>query len=133
MKNNSLIRILEDLLNCSELTLMPDNTAWMNYWRMKSYEVDMMIFNSLYYNNIIEADSGNFETGETHYIINISNRTHYKLKNINIIIEDYKYRQTSYQTDFQIELLDALNAIKTKEERKYKLKKLNAKSNIENI
>jgi hypothetical protein len=134
MKNNLLKRIINSLLSGYEITEFPDNSYWMTCWcvnKDNSYEIDIKVFNSLIYCEFIEIDSGNFETGERHYIINIPNRTKYKLKNLYSLIDRIVLRERPMT--FEYDILAVLVDMKIKEERKYKLKKLNAKSNIENI
>ena len=133
MKNNSLVRIINSLLSGYEITEFRDDTYWMGYWcanKENCYKIDINIFNSLKYCDFIELDSGNFETGERHYIINIPNRTKYRLKNLYNLIDRIVLR--AHAVNFEYDILAVLIDMKIKEERKYKLKKLNEESNIQN-
>jgi hypothetical protein len=125
MENSVLLKIVNDLLNCSELThFQKSNEFYMNYFitRGSCYKIDYETFKLLVNYDVIEADSGNFETGERHYIINIPNRTRYKIRNIKNLIE--KYERMASISRFELIFLEIFNKLKTKEERRIKIKKL---------
>jgi len=59
--------MFNDILFYHELTTCRDKTAFMNKWKVNEYQVDYNIAKYLIVNDIVELDSGNWETGEEHY------------------------------------------------------------------
>ena len=59
-------KLLNDILFYKELTITQDKKVWIN-----NYEIDYDIADFLIMFDIISQDSGNFETGEKHYIMDL--------------------------------------------------------------
>lgn len=109
--------ILNDLLRGCELTVCRDHTYWIN--KSNWYQIDEEIGLCLIQSNAIVEDSGNFETGETHYILDCDYIFNDKLNNINFLLNKInKYLK------YGEELIIELKMLKLREERRLKLKKI---------
>jgi hypothetical protein len=110
-------QFLIDIINYSELTVCRGNICWLNKYKSNWKKIDYNVALCLIQSNVIEIDSGNFETGETHYILNFRgnrlSRIDYLIKNVN----SYYYNGEK--------IIHELKLLKRKEERKCKLKNLN--------
>lgn len=112
-------KLLNDILFYHELTITQDKKAWIN-----NYETDYDFAYFLITCGIIDQDSGNFETGEKHYIIdfysmNIFERIN-EIKNRLSISFTY-----SLHIEMRQQLLKDLDEIELQYNRLNKLKKLN--------
>lgn len=97
----------------------------MNKYNKDVYKVSYELANSLIESNIMIADSGNFETGERHFILNVD-YSMTKLNRIEFLIQNIKSHSRGYIFEFLYDkLIYELNIIKLKELRKSKLNKLN--------
>ena len=84
-----MLKIINDLLNGDELTFnRNDGLYTMNKWNFKkeSYNIKTVTGIILISCGIVEIDSGNTETNETHYIISYPGYNYNKLKNIDDLI-----------------------------------------------
>lgn len=111
--------ILTDILRGCELTVCRDHTYWMNKYRSNWYQVDEKICLCLIQSNAIIEDSGNFETGERHYVLDYDYVFNNKLKNINFLIS-----KVNTKLNCSPEILNELKILKLREERRLKLKKI---------
>lgn len=122
---HNLINILESLLNSSELTQQYDSCI-MNKFHGNSYDVDLNVFKKLYFYHIIREDSGDFETQETHYVLDLDD---YSISKLNKIIFLYQRfvdidKIVTIDNEFRNVYLECLIFLKLKEERKIKLNSL---------
>jgi len=120
--------LISHLLNKEELTYtsklvylcknnwIPIKNITLNKWHPKKSTEDISLekFNRLKNLGIIEVDSGNFETGEQHYIIKYDGNLLNSLKNLVISTTN-----TEFETIFREYLL--------KYERRLKLQQINGK------
>lgn len=110
-----IIKILNDILRGCELTACNNHTYLMNKYKSNWYQVDEEIGLCLIQSNAIIEDSGNFETGETHYILDCDYIFNDKLNNINFLLNKIKYSE---------KFINELNILRLREERRLKLKKI---------
>lgn len=110
-------QFLIDIINYSELTVCDNGTYWINKYKSNWKKVDEELALCLVQSSVVELDSGNFETGEEHYILsfrgNKLNRIEYLIKKIN----PYLYNGEK--------ILNELIPLRKNELRKSKLKNLN--------
>lgn len=114
-------KLLNDILFCHELTITQDKKAWIT-----NYEIDYNIAKLLIISDIIEQDSGNFETGEKHYIINFYSMTIFeRINKFRKMLNDKKNMfLTPPFADIKNQLLKDLDYIEIQYSRMYKLKKI---------
>lgn len=64
--------VLKEIFYGKELTIEPTNNCILSKWhpRKKAIPIPSTVVYYLITNKILEEDSGNFETGEIHYIYN---------------------------------------------------------------
>lgn len=113
-------RLLNSLISYSELTTCRDETAWIDIHLPSYYQIDKKIADQLIRWQVVEVDSGNWETGETHYTIDPDNPRRSKLSNIQFL----KNKIIPSNMDSKSDLIKNLDEIKLFEERKLKIKKL---------
>jgi hypothetical protein len=111
--------ILNDLLRGCELTACNNHTYWMNKYRSNWYQIDEEIGLCLIQSNAIVEDSANFETGETHYILDCDYIFNDKLNNINFLLN-----KINYNLKYGEKFINELKILKLREERRLKLKKI---------
>jgi len=119
-------KLLNDILFYHELTITHDKRA-----RINDYEIDYYVANFLIMFDIISQDSGNFETGEKHYIINVSSKSETFDGSLSVFDRIICVRhillnaKTFLYAEVRQQLLEDLDYIELQYSRKYKLKKLN--------
>lgn len=125
MEYNNLLNIINDLLNCSEITIN-GYSCIMNMYNLKkkAYSIEMNTFNMLYFYGIVKEDSGNWETLETNYVLDLDDYSISKLNKILVLISRINDPRYNFSDVFKIEYLETLNILKLKEERKNKLTSL---------
>ena len=112
--------ILNDLLRGCELTHnSKDHTYWMNKYRSDWYRIDEEIGLCLIQCDAIVVDTGNFETCESHYILDCDYVYIDKLNNINFLLNKIN-NYLKYSEKF----INELNILRLREERRLKLKKI---------
>jgi len=114
-----IIKILNDILRGRELTACNNHTYWMNKYRSNWYQIDEEIGLCLIQSNAIVEDSANFETGETHYILDCDYMFYDKLNNMNLI-----FNKLNSNLKYGKEIINILRILILREERKIKLKKI---------
>jgi len=127
MESKNLLRITRSLLNHTEITEFEDKICWVGYYdrQYDCYQIDYNVFNALWRSDMIIEDCGNADTGEVNYVVNIPNETENMMVNLNNLIEKYEGEvKEFYCIDTYYDLLDVFKMIKTQEERKIKLKKI---------
>lgn len=118
--------VLKKILYGAEITTVNGKDAYLNKYRKDSQKIDIHNINILILLDILEFDSGNFETGERHFRLGNSfysvmdNIKTIHLKRIGECIENSK--PTSYPGFNELE--KAYNEIKNQTIRKLKLKKI---------
>jgi len=119
-------KLLNDILFYHELTITQDKKAWINKYSL-GYEIDYDVANLLICCNIIDQDSGNFETGEKHYIIDFYSMTIFERINKfrNMLNDKMNIFLTPIFAVIKYQLLKDLDYIELRYNRKYKLKKIN--------
>lgn len=123
-------KFLNDLLNYHEITTCDkEKKAYVDAaHRPTSYEVDWNLVNSLIHCDILDIDSGNWETGERHYTLD---EKYYELSKLEKIVElkqiitNWFYHNSNYQ-----KLLEEFLILEKTEERKCKIKKIENESKI---
>lgn len=90
----------------------------MNKYKSNWYQIDEEICLCLIQSNAIVIDSGNFETGENHYILDCDYIFNDKLNNINLLMSKINIHLKNGK-----EIINELKMLKLREERKQKLKK----------
>jgi len=124
MECNDILKVLNSILHGAELTSCgKDGTFWIDKWKKYSYQVNKAIANKIIDSNIVREDSGNFETRETHYVIDLEKYNNTKLERINELIKKLQPN----------ELMDSLEELKSIQERKLKLLKLKERIKNGNI
>lgn len=125
MKYYNLLNIINDLLNVSEITVN-NKICIMNMYNLieKEYSIDVQTFNMLYFYDIIKEDSGNLETGESNFVLDLDDYRISKLNKIIVLINRMNDPIHNFNCDFKIEYLEILNILKLKYERKNKLIRL---------
>ena len=121
----NLMNIINDLLNGSEITVN-NKICIMNMYNLikKDYSIGVQIFNMLYFYDIIKEDSGNLETGESNFVLDLDDYRIPKLNKIIVLINRMNDPIHNINTIFKIEYLEILNILKLKYERKNKLIRL---------
>ena len=114
-------KMFNDILFCCELTTCRNNTAFMNKWQPNEYQIDYNIARCLTNTNILELDSGNWETGEEHY--RLDRTSNLILKRINFL--KYKVNFANIDNDTKNKMLHDISEIELRYNRKIKIKKLN--------
>jgi hypothetical protein len=128
-------QILKKVLYGAEVTI-EKNKAWLDRYKSTYMEVDWYFCMMLFQTKIIDVDTGNFKTGETHYFldekfIKYNNRIkHILIKKIDEQLEDVRNTLTNRGSTYSkfptyVRLLEAFDKIKNNAIRKQKLKKLN--------
>ena len=121
-----MLKIINDLLNGDELTFnRNDGLYTMNKWNFKkeSYNIKTVTGIILISCGIVEIDSGNTETNETHYIISYPGYNYNKLKNIDDLIIKLSNRDYVINSNL-FDLIETLKQIKIIETRKHKINKI---------
>ena len=120
-------KIFNDILYYSELTLCENETAFIDKWKSNSYEIDFNLAQRLA--RILELDSGNWETGETHYTLDAWHDDLIPIPNSifnRIIFLRMKINRALYiEDDIKNKMLETISEIELQYKRKAKIKKLN--------
>ena len=120
-------QILKKILHGSEVTI-ENNNAWLDRYKTSYTEVDWYFCMMLFQIKIIDVDTGNFETGETHYFLNDKFVTYDEknIKHISIKKIDDELKKIIGYNNFPtfVRLSKAFDKIKNNTIRKTKLEKL---------
>ena len=120
-------QILKRVLYGAEVTI-ESNKAWLDRYKTSYNEIDFDFAMMLFQIKIIDVDSGNFETGETHYFLDDKFvRIENKIRYISIKKIDEQLKRIIGYNVFPtfVRLSKAFDKIKNNAIRKQKLKKLN--------
>jgi hypothetical protein len=120
-------QILKNILYGAEVTI-ESNKAWLDRYKTSYNEIDFDFAMMLFQIKIIDVDSGNFETGETHYFLDDKFvKVDNKIRHISIKKIDEQLKKIIGYNVFPtfVRLSKAFESIKNNEARKQKLKKLN--------
>lgn len=114
-------KLLNDLLSLYELTTNRHNECWITINNYNWYKVDFFIAEQLIISDILIKDSGNFETGESHYILDY----YYPLSKIDRIdFLSNKIEKSFINNNLKKQIIYELSIIRHKEVRIKKLKKI---------
>jgi len=128
-------QLLKRILHGSEVTI-EKNDAWLDRYKSTYVKVDWDFCMMLFQIKIIDVDSGNFETGETHYFLDDKfirfdekNVKHVSIKKIDEQLKDVRNNLTNRGTYYNkfptfVRLLEAFDKIRNNTIRKSKLQKL---------
>jgi hypothetical protein len=125
-------QLLKKILHGAEVTIEKNN-AWLDRYKSSYAEVDWDFCMMLFQTKLIDIDTGNFETGETHYFLDDKfirfdkkNVKHVSIKKIDTQIKDVRNNLTYYNKfSTFVRLLEAFDKIKNNTIRKQKLEKIN--------
>lgn len=126
--NNSTL--LYKIIKGSTIT-MTKNVCYIDRYKSSWSVVNSDFAQYLIYMEILEEDSGNFETGEVHYKLNekfyyFKNKIkHIKLNEIELCINNFKYIKTLSAGKIVTEIIEEYSKLKTKLLRKEKLQIIN--------
>jgi len=127
MENTTL---LYKIIKGSTITVTK-NITYIDRYKSNWETVNADFSQYLIYMEILKEVSGNFETGEVHYILNdelyfFKNKVkHIKLNEIERYINEFRYFKTLSSGHIVTEIKDAFDKLKIKLLRKEKLNKLN--------
>ena len=117
---------LKKILHGSEVTI-ENNNAWLDRYKTSYTEVDWDFCMMLFQIKIIDVDTGNFETGETHYFLNDKFvKVQNKIRHISIKKIDDELKKIIGYNNFPtfVRLKEAFERIKRNTIRKTKLQKI---------
>jgi hypothetical protein len=106
-------KLIYNILYFREVTMLKDDTCFFNLYNLNGecLPIDNHILNELISVGILTFDSGNFETGERHYILNfdfmsnIHDRIKFIINKANLILD----------INFRTQILQNLNVIERRE------------------
>lgn len=116
-------KIFNDILFYAELTTCRDRIAYINKWQSYGYHIDFNLAEYLVKCNVVEFDSGNWETGENHFRLEILSSS--ILERINFLRD--KIDSSTVCASFPYsknKMLKDISEIELQYSRKIKLKKL---------
>jgi len=129
-------QLLKRILHGAEVTIEKDQ-AWLDRYKTSYNEVDWDFCMMLFQIKIIDVDTGNFDTGETHYFLDdkfvrFDEKTkikHISIKKIDEQLNDVKNTLTNRGSNYNkfssfARIIEAFERIKNNSIRKSKLQKI---------
>jgi hypothetical protein len=97
------MRLYWYVLSQGEITVTNKDAVLNKYYlHKKAYNLPLILINELIHNEVICLDSGNFETGEDHYIVNRDKESF--IKGLGKVFDYICIMDSGYNDDFLIQI-----------------------------